>query len=118
MNKKIKLISTLMIVLFLVCVATSVFATSVGGVTIQPNTTATNDISGIGNKILGIIRVVGIFAAVAILMIVGVKYMMGSAEEKAEYKKVLVPYVLGAVLLFGAAAFADKLVKVAESLMN
>jgi len=35
-------------------------------------------------------------------MVIGIKYMMGSAEEKAEYKKVMVPYIIGAVLLFAA----------------
>lgn len=33
--------------------------------------------------------------------------MMGSAEEKAEYKKTLMPYFIGAVLIFAASAFAQ-----------
>ena len=56
----------------------------------------------IGNKILGLIQVIGTFVAVGILMILGIKYMMGSAEEKASYKKSMVPYIVGAVLLFAA----------------
>ena len=32
--------------------------------------------------------------------------MMGSAEEKAEYKKTLMPYVIGAALVFAASAIA------------
>ncbi len=56
----------------------------------------------IGNKILGIIQVVGSLIAVGVLMIIGLKYMIGSAEEKASYKKTMIPYLVGAVLLFGA----------------
>ena len=32
--------------------------------------------------------------------------MMGSAEEKAEYKKTMVPYLIGAIVLFAASALA------------
>ena len=32
--------------------------------------------------------------------------MMGSAEEKAEYKKTLLPYVIGAALVFAASTIA------------
>ena len=32
--------------------------------------------------------------------------MMGSAEEKAEYKKVMIPYLIGAVLIFAAPYIA------------
>ena len=39
-------------------------------------------------------------------MVLGVRYMMGSAEEKAEYKKVMIPYLIGAVLLFAAVNLA------------
>ena len=34
-------------------------------------------------------------------MLVGLKYMLGSVEEKAEYKKTLLYYLIGAVLAFG-----------------
>lgn len=35
-------------------------------------------------------------------MILGIKYMMGSIEERASYKKSMLPYFIGAILLFGA----------------
>ena len=75
---------------------------------INPNTTtnATNTTYGIGNSILGIIQTVGILLSVGCLMVLGIKYMMGSAEEKAEYKKTFIPYIIGAILLFAASALA------------
>ena len=33
------------------------------------------------------------------MAIIGLKFMFGSIEEKAEYKKSLFPYVVGCVLL-------------------
>ncbi len=54
------------------------------------------------NRILGLLQIVGSFVAVGGLMILGIKYMTGSAEERASYKKSMIPYVIGAVLLFGA----------------
>lgn len=32
--------------------------------------------------------------------------MMGSAQEKAEYKKTMIPYLIGAVLIFAASNIA------------
>ena len=37
--------------------------------------------------------------------------MMGSAAEKAEYKKTMIPYLVGAVLIFGASAIVQAVVK-------
>lgn len=118
MNKTMKIIITLMLSIMIISVATNVLASNdIAGVTINPDVSAgSNSIGETGNKILGVIKVIGIFASIGILMIVGVKYMMGSAEEKAEYKKVMIPYIIGAVLLFGASAFAGKLVELANGL--
>ena len=51
-------------------------------------------------------------------MVLGIKYMMGSAEEKAEYKKTFIPYIIGAVLLFAASAFASQLYSWANSIFG
>ena len=58
-------------------------------------------------KILGIVQGIGIGVSVIILVVIGIKYMMGSAEEKAEYKKTMLPYVVGAVLIAGAPSIAS-----------
>ena len=36
-------------------------------------------------------------------MIIGIRYVMASADEKAEYRERMLPYFIGAVLLFGAS---------------
>jgi len=55
-----------------------------------------------GGKIIGVVRFFGTWASVAVLIILGIKYMMGSVEEKAEYKKTMLPYIIGAILVFSA----------------
>lgn len=56
-------------------------------------------------KILGIIQLVGTSISVTMLMVIGIKYMVGSVEEKATYKKELWPYFIGALLLFSGTYF-------------
>lgn len=50
------------------------------------------------NLLLGI----GIIAAVIVGTILGIKYMIGSVEEKAEYKETLFAYLISCVVIFGA----------------
>ena len=49
--------------------------------------------------ILAVIRTVGIIISVISLMIIGIKTITGSAEEKSEYKQRLPGYVLGVILV-------------------
>ena len=53
-----------------------------------------------------IVSTIGSSVSVIVLVVLGIKYMMGSAEEKAEYKRTLLPYVIGAGLVFAASAIA------------
>ena len=64
-------------------------------------------VGNFGNNILGIVSTGASVLAVIILIVLGVKYMMGSAEEKAEYKKTMMPYIVGAALIFAASALAQ-----------
>ncbi len=50
------------------------------------------------NLFLGI----GIIAAVAVGIALGIKYMVGSLEEKADLKQALLGYVVSCVVIFGA----------------
>ena len=50
--------------------------------------------------ILSIIQMVGVILSVIILVMIGIKYMLGSVEEKADYKKSMIPYLIGALMVF------------------
>ena len=66
-----------------------------------------SNVKTVGGEIVGLIRVIGTIVSVGMLIVLGIKYMMGSAEEKAEYKKTLFPYFVGAVLIFAATSLAQ-----------
>ncbi len=108
-KKTMKILTTIATILLIVSMGASIVcaATDIGGVSIDPKTENTGDITKVGNKIMGILQVVGVLIAVIILMVLGIKYMMGSAEEKAEYKKTMIPYIVGAILIFAAATIAN-----------
>ena len=105
-TKKIsKIVSVLMIVAMLAMAST--VAQSTDPRTITPlQGTGTGSVKSLGQQILGIVQLVGSIAAVVVLVVLGIKYMMGSAEEKAEYKKTMIPYIIGAVLIFAASNVA------------
>jgi type IV secretory pathway VirB2 component (pilin) len=48
------------------------------------------------------------------LTILGIKYVAASPNEKADYKKGMTVYVVGAVLLFGASALLSVIQKFVE----
>lgn len=81
--------------------------------TAKTGTKATNAVTNFGNNILGMVSTGASVLAVIILIVLGVKYMMGSAEEKAEYKKTLLPYAIGAVFVFGAGLICSILFNIA-----
>lgn len=81
----------------------------------KTDTNAATAVTNFGNNILGIVSTAASVLAVIILIILGIKYMMGSAEEKAEYKKTLLPYVIGAVFVFGAGVIATVLFNIAQT---
>lgn len=108
MKKSIKVISTLLLAIMLVTsVAGTVLAvdsnTVLNGLDGNGNVQI-SDLTKVGNNIVTIIQVVGIVIAVIVLLIIGIKYMMGSASEKAEYKKTMIPYIVGAVLIFAGTS--------------
>ena len=118
MKKTVKIISTLLLIVMLVTsIAGTVFADSTTDVLDKlkgDGKVETSSLTTVGNNVVTIINVVGIVIAVIILLIIGIKYMIGSASEKAEYKKTMIPYIVGAVLIFAGTS----LVRVIYSLAN
>lgn len=52
------------------------------------------------NKVFTIIKATGTVISVIMLTAIGIKFLLGSAEEKADYKKSLIPYIIGAAMVF------------------
>lgn len=117
MKKTVKIITVVLVAIILISVTSNVFA----GDAIKPgdlsgkvsygDSTALQTKAG---KIMGMIRNVAVIASVIILMVLGVKYMLGSVEEKAEYKKSFIPLIVGIVLVVSATAIASFIFNMAE----
>lgn len=58
-------------------------------------------------SILNVITVIGIVVGVITLIIIGIKYMVGSVQEKAEYKKTIFSYIIGLILLISVCSFVQ-----------
>lgn len=66
------------------------------------------------NPILGTITVVGIVVSAITLTILGIKYMIGSVEEKAEYKKSMIPYIIGVFLLLATSTIVGIIARLTQ----
>lgn len=111
MKKVTKILSIIMLVIMMVSCFSAVFAASTSmnpglwrnDTSINGNQINTADVKNFSASIINVVSIVGSAAAIITLIILGIKYMMGSAEEKAEYKKTLLPYIIGAAMVFGAS---------------
>lgn len=70
----------------------------------------TNSVESAGNVIITILTTIGSFLSVIVLVVLGIKYMAGSVEEKAEYKRTLTPYIIGCIIVFAASTIAGMIV--------
>lgn len=120
MKKTMKILSIMLIAIMLIAamgtMAMANDSDAIIGNMFNQKGTNTTQIQKVGGNIVDIITTIGIIVAVIVLLILGIKYMMGSASEKAEYKKTMIPYLVGAVLIFGACAIAKAIVSVSASI--
>lgn len=106
----------ILVLILIVILTSSVFASDLTN-GIKINKTKAKESEKIGNAIFGIVRTIGIIFSVGTLMLLGIKYMLGSVEEKAEYKKSFGIYILGATLVFAVSIFAQKMYVIVKSII-
>ena len=116
MKKTVKIISTILLIVMLMTIFTAVvYAANTEGpqgaldALKDPTYSEQSKIQDLGKKIVGVIQIVGVVIAVVVILVIGIKYIIGSAEEKAEYKKTMIPYVVGAILIFAGATIVNVL---------
>ena len=110
--KTMKILVLVATILFMVSMlATPVLAAVdageiIGGMEDNGGDVDTSDILSLGGNILNVLQVVGVVVGTIILVVLGLKYMAGSLEEKAEYKKTMIPYIVGAIIIFVGPSIA------------
>lgn len=68
------------------------------------------------STIVEALTTVGTVIAVVGIMIMGIKYMLGSVEQKAEYKKTMIPYIVGCIFIFAISQIVSIIYSVATQL--
>ena len=110
---KLKKITIIVTILLLFC-NTICFAEGVTGKVItdtyKPGDLTVSDYDkafGLAGTIVGALTTVGTVIAVVGIMIIGIKYMIGSVEQKAEYKKTMIPYIVGCIFIFAISTIVS-----------
>ena len=105
-TRTLKIVMTILMTIFTVCAISQVaLAASVNITPVAPG-----DMSGIetiAGKILGLIQAASGIAAVVLIAVFGFKFIMGSANEKADYQKSFIPLIVGVVVVFAATSIAN-----------
>ena len=121
MKKTVKVMSIILLaVMFLTVTATMVNAVNIAGTIndVGNGTYSGTEVTNTGKKIVGIVQVVGVVVAVVVILVIGIKYLVGSAEQKAEYKKTMIPYIVGAVLVFAGSTIVNVIYNVTVRMTN
>lgn len=118
-----KICISVLIILLIVCIFSSlsnVYATGAldkftGKISASAGNAKTS-VTNITSTILTLIRYAGSGIAMIMLTFIFIKYMLSAASERAELKKNLIPFTIGAIVLFAASNIVGLLKTVADEM--
>ena len=84
----------------------------------KPTIEDDKDFTAKAGKLLAVINAVGIIISVVILAVLGIKFMMGSVEEKATYKKDFIPYLIGIFMLAMATTLPNAIYSIVKYVLD
>lgn len=77
-----------------------------------------NGIEDASDIIFNTLVTIGVVVAVIVSTFLGIKFIMGSVEEKAEIKQSLIPFVVGCVIIFGAFGIWKLVTNILETIQG
>lgn len=110
MKKVTKILTIVLLVAMIVLSVSEVFAGSlITDIENSANTTTVNmgTLPQTIGKVVAYIRNAAIIVGIVIILILGIKYMTGSVEEKAGYQKSFVPLIVGIIVVMAATSIAS-----------
>ncbi len=112
------LISILIILIFLAVIPNCIYAGNIDTNAYSGiyKSSGTSKVFSAGGSILAIVQVIGVSCGIIFLIILGVKYMTSSTNDKATIKEQLIPYVIGAVLMFGGTGILTIIAEFARNM--
>ena len=108
--KKNKLFTVILICIIMIAIGTVVFASDIinpDDYHVEPSVSSSGEAMDIVKTILGVVNVVGVIILVSTIALLGIKYITGTLEERAEYKKSMIPILIGAFLLFSTSTLIN-----------
>lgn len=69
------------------------------------------------NSFYNIFLTVGTAIAVIVGIVIGIKYMLGSIEEKADIKQMLIPYAVGCIVVFGSFGIWKMIIEIMDNIL-
>lgn len=85
----------------------------------KPDDLNTGDVEALTSSattIVSYIRYIGIIVTIVALIILGIKYMVGSIEERAEYKKSMKAFLIGVIVFFALSQLIAVIIDLSDSL--
>ncbi len=104
MKKKVKIFSIIMLIIITVSsfMATISYADLIDPNDYNPNNgnaEAPEKFTNMVGTIATTIQMIGVVLSVIVIGLLGIKYMTGSVEERADYKKTMIPFLVGTFLI-------------------
>ena len=104
MKRKVKIFSIIMLIIITLSsfMATISYADLINPNDYNPNN-SNDEVPEKFTNMVGIIattiQTIGVILSVIVIGLLGIKYMTGSVEERADYKKSMIPFLVGTVLI-------------------
>ena len=121
MKRKVKIFSIIMLIIITLSsfMATISYADLINPNDYNPNN-RNEEVPEKFTNMVGIIattiQTIGVILSIIVIGLLGIKYMTGSVEEKAQYKKTLLPYFWGAIMVFGITNIVSIIYDIAVSI--
>ena len=111
-TKTLKIVTTLLMVMFVVATFSNVALADsakeiANSITANTSSVDAGPLKDMAGKILGLVQIASAVAAVILIAVFGFKFIMGSANEKADYQKSFIPLIVGVVVVFAASSIAN-----------
>ncbi len=75
-----------------------------------------SNLTKMAGKVISLIQVASVILAVILIAVFGFKFIMGSANEKADYQKSFIPLIVGLVVVFAATSIAKLIMSIASGM--
>ncbi len=102
MKKRVRIFSIIMLIIITISSFMVTAAYAFDPNEYNPNTNATEvpgKFTNMAGTIANTIQIIGIILSAIVIGLLGIKYMTGSVEERADYKKSMIPFLVGTVML-------------------